>query len=167
MLKSLKALSFINPVTITISSILVAIALFLSGIPILEMIELKTYDLRFRSRGYLKPVPAVVLALIDEKSLDTEGRWPWSRSKIARLVDILSRDGAKVIGFDIGFLEPDENSRLGLVQQLGREIETLKIDNPELSAFIQEKQLDADNDRALSKAIQTHLPRSFWDIFST
>ena len=152
--KSLKTLFSINPATITFAVIGIICALFVSGSPIFELIELKTYDLRFRSRGYLKPTPAVVLALIDEKSLDTEGRWPWPRSKIARLVDILSRDGAKVIGFDIGFLEPDENSRLGLVQQLGREIETLKIDNPKLSAFIQQRQLDADNDRALAKAIQ-------------
>jgi adenylate cyclase len=152
--KSLKTLFSINPATITFAVIGIICALFVSGSPIFELIELKTYDLRFRSRGYLKPTPAVVLALIDEKSLDTEGRWPWPRSKIARLVDILSRDGAKVIGFDIGFLEPDENSRLGLVQELGREIETLKIDNPKLSTFIQQRQLDADNDRALAKAIQ-------------
>jgi len=151
--KSLKKLFSINPATITFAVIGIVCTLFVSGSPIFELIELKTYDLRFRSRGYLKPTPAVVLALVDEKSLDTEGRWPWPRSKIARLVDILSRDGAKVIGFDIGFLEPDENSRLGLVQQLGREIETLKIDNPRLSAFIQQRQLEADNDRALAKAI--------------
>lgn len=156
--KSLKTLFSINPATITFAVIGIVCALFVTGSPIFELIELKTYDLRFRSRGYLKPTPAVVLALIDEKSLDTEGRWPWLRSKIARLVDILSRDGAKVIGFDIGFLEPDENSRLGLVQQLGREIETLKIDNPKLSAFIQQRQLDADNDRALAKAIQNASP---------
>ena len=83
--------------------------LYLSGTPILDLIELKTYDLRFLSRGHLPPSPAVVMALVDEKSLDMEGRWPWPRSKFAALVDILSRDGARVIGFDIGFLEPDEN----------------------------------------------------------
>ena len=85
--------------------------LFVSGIPIFDLIELKTYDLRFFSRGSLQPSPAVVMAVIDEKSLDAEGRWPWPRSKIAALVDILSQDGAKVIGFDIAFAEPDENSR--------------------------------------------------------
>jgi adenylate cyclase len=38
------------------------------------------------------------MAVIDEKSLEAEGRWPWPRSKLAALVDILSRDGARVIG---------------------------------------------------------------------
>ena len=58
------------------------------------------------------------MAVIDEKSLDKEGRWPWPRSKIADLIDILNKDGAKVIGFDIGFLEPDENSNLKLIQSI-------------------------------------------------
>ncbi len=151
--KSLKSVLSISPTSITIATILLVATLFLSQAPILEMIELKTYDLRFRSRGHLQPTPTVVLALIDEKSLDTEGRWPWPRAKLARLVDILSRDGAKVIGFDVGFLEPDENSRLGLVNQFGQEVNSLNIDNPKLDAFIELRRLEADNDHSLSKAI--------------
>jgi adenylate cyclase len=72
---------------------------------------LKTYDLRLLSRGQVRPLPAVVLAVIDEKSLTTEGRWPWPRSKLAVLVDMLSHDGARVIGFDMAFLEPDANAQ--------------------------------------------------------
>ena len=105
----LKFLFSIHPTFLTLGTILVVVTLYLSGIPILDLIELKTYDLRFLSRGHLPPSPAVVMALVDEKSLDMEGRWPWPRSKFAALVDILSRDGARVIVFDIGFLEPDEN----------------------------------------------------------
>src|SRR5262245_44576364 len=105
----LKFLFSIHPAFLTLGAILVVVILFLSGAPILDLIELKTYDLRFLSRGPLRPSPAVVLALIDEKSIETEGRWPWPRSKFAALVDTMSRDGARVIGFDIGFLEPDEN----------------------------------------------------------
>ena len=109
MRRSFKPFFSINPASLTLCAIALVLVLFLSGIPILDLIELKTYDLRFISRGDLQPSPAVVMALIDEKSLDMEGRWPWPRSKIAALVDILSQDGAKVIGFDIGFLEPDEH----------------------------------------------------------
>jgi adenylate cyclase len=152
--KPLKVLISISPATITIATILIVSALFFFQAPILEMIELKTYDLRFRSRGKIQPTPVVALALIDEKSLDTEGRWPWPRAKLARLVEILSKDGAKVIGFDIGFLEPDENSRLTLVNQFGQEVNSLNIDNPKLSAFIELRKLEADNDLALSKAIE-------------
>lgn len=127
----------IRPASITVAIILLVVALFLTGTPILDMIELKTYDLRLRSRGRLEPSPAVVLAVIDEKSLETEGRWPWPRSRLAALVDTLSRDGARVIGFDIGFLEPDENSQLGLVNQLAQEVRALDIQNAKLADFIE------------------------------
>jgi adenylate cyclase len=105
-------------------------------------------------RGHKKPSSAVVMAVIDEKSLDKEGRWPWPRSKIADLIDTLNKDGAKVIGFDIGFLEPDENSNLKLFHQFENQISTLNIKNHNLSDFIHKGKINADNDRALAKAIK-------------
>lgn len=71
------------------------------------MIELNWLDLRFRARGPIAPTPAVVIAAIDERSLEAEGRWPWPRSRIAALVQALSEDGAKVVGFDVTFTEQD------------------------------------------------------------
>src|SRR5713101_2535013 len=135
---SFQSLFSINPASLTLGTILVVVMLFLFGTPILDLIELKTYDLRFLSRGQLPPSPAVVMALIDEKSLDTEGRWPWPRSKLATLVDILSHDGARVIGFDIGFLEPDENSQLAFLNQWGQKLDALAGKHPQLAAFIRE-----------------------------
>jgi adenylate cyclase len=149
-----KAILSINSASLTIGTALVAIALFVFGVPLLELIELKTYDLRFRSRSALQPTPAVALALIDEKSLDTEGRWPWPRSKIARLVDRLSLDGARVIGFDVGFLEPDENLQLGFLRELGQTIERLEIRNDQLSGLIRQSEEQADNDLALATAMR-------------
>src|SRR5437870_6620426 len=122
---SFKSLFSINPMSLTLGTILLVVALFWSGTPLLDLIELKTYDLRFLSRGHVPPSPAVVMALIDEKSLATEGRWPWPRSKIATLIDMLSRDKARVIGLDIAFTEPDENSQLGLIQQLAQQVDAL------------------------------------------
>src|ERR671923_2218684 len=122
-----KSLFSLNPASLTLGTILVVVVLFVVGIPLLDLIELKTYDLRFVPRGQVPPSPAVVIAVIDEKSLNAEGRWPWPRSKIAALVDILSRDGARVIGFDIVFSEPDENSQLALIKQFSQKIEALAI----------------------------------------
>jgi adenylate cyclase len=65
----------------------------------------------WRARSEAKHPPAVVMALIDEKSLATKGRWPWPRSKIAALVDSLSQDKARVIGLDI---EKWDRSRMAL-----------------------------------------------------
>ena len=151
---SLKSFFSVNPASLTICTVLLVVILFVMGTPILDLIELKTYDLRFLSRGRLKPTDVVVMALIDEKSLDTEGRWPWPRSKLATLVGILSRDGAKVIAFDIGFLEPDENSELGFVNKFGKEINNLDIKNDKLADFIAESRKNADNDLALAEAIK-------------
>src|SRR6266700_3416605 len=89
-----------------------------------------------------------------EKSLNAEGRWPWPRSKLAALVDSLLRDGARVIGFDIVFSEPDENSQLALLQQFGQKVDALAITDPQLADFIQESRKNADNDLALANAIK-------------
>lgn len=82
----------VGPVSLTVASVALVGALFSIGVPIFDLIELKTYDLRVRSRGDLRPSPAVALAVIDEKSLDTEGRWPWPKSEA--LVDRLLWEGA-------------------------------------------------------------------------
>ncbi len=149
-----KSFFTINAASLTFSTILLVVILFHVGIPILDLIELKTYDLRFLSRGPLHPSPVVALALVDEKSLDKEGRWPWPRSKMASLVNILSQDGAKVIGFDIGFLEPDENSLLQFINQFAQKIDALDIRDTRLTDFMNVNKENADNDLALAKAIR-------------
>ena len=144
----------ISPATLTMAAMAVVMALYAIGTPILDAIELNWLDLRFRTRGPIAPAPTVVLAVIDEKSLETVGRWPWPRSRIAELVDALSRDGAKAVGFDITFAEPDQNSRLELVDDLARKVDSLKLKDPQLANFIQQSRIDADNDRALARALE-------------
>ncbi|MBW1738679.1 MAG: CHASE2 domain-containing protein [Deltaproteobacteria bacterium] len=123
----------INTISLTFCTTLLVVILFVIGV-------------RFLSRGHLKGSSEVVMAVLDEKSLDEEGRWPWPRSKIAALIDRLSQDGARVIGFDIGFLEADENSYLKFVNQLDQEIHTLNINNRRLDNFIKKSKIEADND---------------------
>ena len=154
MKKFLKSFLSLNPTSITTGLIIIVLFLFSMGISIFDLIELKTYDLRFLARETRKPSKKIALAVIDEKSLDREGRWPWPRSKIAELVDYLSRDGAKVIGFDIGFLEPDENSNLKFIKDLEQEIEKLPINNQELNKYLEERKSKADNDLLLAQSIK-------------
>jgi adenylate cyclase len=84
--------------------LLCVIALFLSGVPLLDQLELKTYDMRLRA---LKNVPPrhVTIAAIDEQSLARLGRWPWSRTTFAALAERLNQMGARVIAFDLFFPE--------------------------------------------------------------
>ena len=73
MKKFFKSFLSLNPTSITTGLIIVVLVLFFVGVSIFDIIELKTYDLRFLSRGVKKPTSDVVLAVIDEKSLDTVG----------------------------------------------------------------------------------------------
>ncbi len=87
---------------------LVVLALMALGAPFLDLMELKAQDALFLARG---PRPAasgaVAVVAVDEQSLDQEGRWPWPREKTARLIRAVATQGAKVIGLDMGFFEPD------------------------------------------------------------
>jgi adenylate cyclase len=144
----------INPTTLTAGTIAIVVALFVSGMPVLDAIELNLLDLRFRARGPIKPLPTVVLATIDERSLAVEGRWPWRRSTIAKLVDRLSEDGAHAICFDVQFAEPDDNVNLTLVDELSRKVDALDIKDARLAQYLQQQQVEADNDQVLAKSLK-------------
>ena len=89
MIQKLKTILRITPVRITFFVIPVALVLFLSDFQFFRLMELKTLDLRMASRGPLVPGNETAIAAIDEKSISELGRWPWPRSTIARLVDLL------------------------------------------------------------------------------
>jgi adenylate cyclase len=144
----------INRRTLTFVVIVAVTALFSAQVTILDQFELRTYDQRFRSRGPLPTTSSVVLAMIDEKSLDHLGRWPWPRARFAELIDQVSRDGAKVVAFDIGFLEPDENSQLRLLDSLEARLGSLRETNPQLGSFLADTRLHADNDRLLAESMR-------------
>ena len=52
----------------------------------------------------------VIIVDIDESSLARIGQWPWSRDKLAKMVENLNALGAKAIAFDVIFPEPDQQS---------------------------------------------------------
>jgi adenylate cyclase len=153
MKKFFRSFLSLNPTSISFGLTIVVFILFNMNVTFLDLIELKTYDLRFRSKDEIKPSPEIVLAVIDEKSLNEIGKWIWPRSKIAELIDRLSEDGAETIGFDIGFWEPDENSNLRLLNELKDQIKNLKIEDEKLFEFISKNEMEADNDLFLAKSI--------------
>lgn len=71
--------------------------------------EERFFDLRMK---LTLPPPSqqdkrIVLAAIDDESLNKVGRWPWPRTRMADLVDKLNTFGAKIIAFDVFFSEPE------------------------------------------------------------
>jgi len=139
--------------TLSLLLVLVLIVIFMIGFEYLEVMELKARDFRFKLRGPIEPGPEVVLAVVDEKSLDRIGRWPWPRSKIADLIRVLDEDGAKVIGFDIVFGEPDKNTNMELIRRLEGEINRRGLKNKAVSRFLAKELELADNDLILAKTI--------------
>jgi adenylate cyclase len=144
----------VTPFKISLILVVLTILLFLMNNPFFYLMELKTLDLRFLSRGARAPGPETVIATIDEKSLAELGRWPWPRSTMAKLVDTLKGYGARAVGFDIVFAEPDENSSLLQLTELSKEIERIGTVNPAIRKLIGDKKKEADTDATLAESIK-------------
>ncbi|MBW2154208.1 MAG: CHASE2 domain-containing protein [Deltaproteobacteria bacterium] len=143
-----------RPIYISFLVIIAGAAAYLTGIPFLELMELKTIDLRFASRGAVSPGTDVVLAVIHEKSLAAEGKWPWPRSKIADLVSKLSSAGATVIAFDIVFSEPDNQRLLEVLGNIQRTFRHLNLQNNRVESYIRELKKQSDTDQRLADSIR-------------
>src|SRR6202521_881681 len=78
----------------------------------INRLELDALDRRFRLRPdrYKHPDPRIIIVDIDQRSQEVLGRWPFSRTYFARMLDALREDGAKVAAFDITFSKPDETA---------------------------------------------------------
>ena len=70
----------------------------------------KLKDYMFIYRGIQKDSRNVVIIDIDEASLKSLGQWPWSRNKIAQILENLTKANVRIIGFDIVFAELDQSS---------------------------------------------------------
>jgi adenylate cyclase len=102
-------------ILIACSVSLLTVALFLSGR--LVLLEEMTYDSRMtHSRSDKSLNENIIVLLIDEPTLQVMnpyvGRWPWSRSVFANVIDLLSENGAKSVVFDILFTENELASKM-------------------------------------------------------
>ena len=86
---------------------LTALLALLTATPATERLDLWLYDTLIQ-QSRLPPPDDLTLVVIDEKSLDRLGRWPWPRQYHATLIDRLDQAGARTIAFDILFTEPSE-----------------------------------------------------------
>lgn len=97
-----------TPVRIVLLSLAIALAAAaLTAAGVFEKLENLAYDAALRLESGRIRNPAVVLAAIDEASLEQVGRWPWPRSRTAELIEAIAAGGPAAIGVDIGFFEPD------------------------------------------------------------
>ena len=115
----------------------------------LNRLDFLFYDTRFNASLALTPAKeseqSVVILDIDEKSLAEEGRWPWSRHKLADLVELLAEYGAVVVAFDVVFSEPERNAV--------KEVQSYLKANDVLWRPPEDWQVLADGDRNFSQKI--------------
>ena len=155
-----KQRSFLLDLALVLSIFCLTVVLSLRGS--LHDFDCKQYDFFFRLKR-AKPVQKsnVVIVCIDQKSLSYYDRqlqgWPWPREFHVRLIDILTKCGAKRIVFDIFFSESDldrvsaasGDAELGqAVQESGRTffiVQLMKEEKPRKVSF-DEKAFLSDHD---------------------
>ena len=93
----------------------------------LETIELKSYDLRMALFASARPSAEIAIVAIDDESVAKLGRWPWPRTRIAEVINKISQAGAKVIGLNILFSEPEEASGLAAIEALEEKFSELGL----------------------------------------
>ena len=125
--------------------------LHVSGVytyPYVEEIENLLYDTRVRLSAPRGIDPRIVIAAIDEASLEEQGHWPWTRDKLALLVEQMFAYGVVVAGFDVVFAERDESADVDLLHSLAS--------GPDDALFrkrLQELQPQLDRDRLFARGL--------------
>jgi serine/threonine-protein kinase len=104
--------------TIGVLLTLAFLSAFWLQIGLFESLELKTYDLRALLRQNPVPASEVAIVAIDDDSIAKLGRWPWPRSLIADGITSVNAAGARAIGLNILFTEPERNQGLAEIRNL-------------------------------------------------
>ncbi len=84
----------------------------------LNLLEAKALDLKFKQRGPVPSSGSVVVAGVDEASLQRYGLWPWKRELVGKAVANLEKAGALAVGMDMWFTDPDRSSPHLAVNQM-------------------------------------------------
>jgi adenylate cyclase len=141
-------------IAITLAPLLFALLHATGTLPIgvLERLDNIIYDARLRATMPRTLDDRVVIVDIDEKSLGELGHWPWSRNKMAGMIDeLFDRQKIAIVGFDVVFPEPDDTSGLQRLQQLAKG--ELK-DQPAFGQKLAELQPSLDYDALFAKSLK-------------
>jgi eukaryotic-like serine/threonine-protein kinase len=139
-------------------SALLFVFLSLGSFRIFESIEKVIYGIEMRL-----DLPAnvtdnrIAIVNIDEKSLRQLGPWPWPRSVIADMLQILKNNGARLIGVDFLYPEAERNQGLLELRELQKSIllrDAISAKDPWLLENLNRIQERLDNDRILAKTIR-------------
>ncbi len=106
---------------------LVVSACYLLHPPFVEYLIDRSTDAVMASGSPRSPSGSVMVVDIDRASLAKYGQWPWSRYRLARLLEKIQTGGAQSIGLDMILAEPDRTSpamwRSTLKDELGYDVD--------------------------------------------
>lgn len=103
----------------------------------------KSIDFRLKQRGERKGSPQVAMLNVDEKAVETVGRWPWPRETTAKAIENAVKLGAKVIAFDIVFSEPSAQPTLEAFNEVSSKISIPTDVKDQFDAAIKARDSDA------------------------
>ncbi len=138
----------------TVTILIMMVEYFGSESSIMQRINGLIYDVRLNVQLQLTPTrksdTTIIVIDIDEKSLEKEGRWPWSRVKVAKMIEKLADAGAVVVTLDAIFTEPERNP-------VAETIELMKQNptNKRLLETVGAYQEQADADTLMAKSLQS------------
>ena len=118
---------------------------------VLQHLDNIIFDARLRATMPRTLDDRLVIVDLDEKSLAELG-WPWSRNKLAALVNALfEHQKIRLLGFDVVFSETDESSGLSQLTQLARH--QLR-DQPGFAQAVEQLRGTLDFDAAFAQSLR-------------
>jgi len=121
--------------------ILLFIGLSYTGLSPFETMERCIYDMEMNlSPTENQGAGNIVLIDIDDKSLASLGPWPWPRSLIAEMIDLLKANNARLIGLNLPFTEKESNQGLAEVKAFHEKYEAYPLarKDPSLKVWVLE-----------------------------
>jgi adenylate cyclase len=133
-----------------------------------QLVEARSYDLRFRIRGAVEPHPAVTVVAIDEKSAQKFGLPPWPRHRMATAISNLVDANAKAIGLDITYTD-EASDETAVFRELLTKFDSSAHGDPQIMKDFRAQLAEraaATNDVALAKAFEKAGPKLVQGVFT-
>ncbi len=121
----------------------------------LQFLEAKTFDIRFLMRGDRPPSAEIVIVGIDDRSLEAIGRWPWSRDRVASLIEVVAGGGAKTIGLDVFFSEAQVTDGLRTLREIKKTYRLRGGRDVGFARYLAEKESLGDMDSTLAAQLKS------------
>src|SRR6266852_1224109 len=166
--------SFLISLAITCAALTLYFFTFLGERPtpifvFLQRLEYNSLDTRFLYLlARVTPAdPRIVIVDIDQHSQEALGKWPFSRTHFAKVLDVLREDGAKVAAFDIAFDKPDRT--VELMRKIWVNLEERKkrgeVVDPKYEVWVRQLVAENDADAQLAKSIDRFGPVVLGNFF--